>query len=192
MRQNRKDIEHISNSYISIIKKYKKAKINNIYLYFIYPQLNKMQNKEVQFKINNLILDKIYKLICSVELSELVNSPSIYIVNYEITYFINYVLSIKFYEYFYIPETRYSTLLLTSITINIKNGIVYGLKDLFDSESNYKDFLNQLINNESIKFNIDVFNHNYYLTQDEIIIYNNYELISIPFCSISHIISKNF
>lgn len=210
MKQNKKENEQIANSYLSIITNYKKEKKKNIQIYSIYPQLNKMDNKQVQSKINNLILDKVYEFLPKIKNSYRKKITIYYYVNYEITHFMNYILSIKFYEFYYNKEINESNYFINSITINVLDGTIYELKDLFEKEVNYKIKINKLLKENLSKVNttteiICKLNFSdtvqgFYLTDNSIVIYYQFIsnffcnckpfLLSIPFHSISHILSK--
>lgn len=104
---------------------------------------------------------------------------------YDITVNKNEILSMKLENYYY-PENMASGITtVRGLTINLITGKNYRLRDLFDPDSNYQDYLNNIINNLIRENNIPLIEdfpgitgyEEFYLTEDElVIIYQRYQL----------------
>lgn len=146
-------------------------------IFFNYPQIVGITDYEVQLKINKLILDKVYVLV-----NQQRNTAGIYseiIGSYEIKLFDSNLISVWFYIYGYGRRIGYSKSLVNSVTIDLKVGNEYTLKDMFKEGMDYKqtineEILNQLDNWEMILIkdfeSIDD-DQDYYLIKDNIVIY---------------------
>ena len=154
-------------------------KIENEYADITYPEL-KLKHKKVQYKINNLILDRTQSFIKK-ELDKFSDQRNIN-GEYKVTLNKRNLLSIIFEFYSYLPEENSTFDLLKSLTIDTREGCIYNFNDLFYEGSNYENSINTIII-ENIKENsipiIEEYaninkNRKFYLTEDSLVIY--YEL----------------
>lgn len=181
-------------------------KIENENVDITYPEL-KLKHKKVQYKINNLILDRTQSFIKK-ELDKFSNQRNIN-GEYKITLNKRNLLSIAFEFYSYLPQENSTFDILKSLTVNTREGYIYNFNDLFYKGSNYENNINRIII-ENIKENsipiIEEYaninkNRKFYLTEDSLVIY--YELnrnsryapiycipqFTIPYNSIENIIN---
>lgn len=108
----------------------------------IYPFFNNLNSKVVENTLNNLIIDK-YLILLKKELFS--HKKFIYTKifgSYSLSLQKENIASFLFYMYSYGLNNKES-ISYESLTINYETGDIYELKDLFKSESNYIEKLNQ-------------------------------------------------
>ncbi|MEQ8198760.1 MAG: hypothetical protein ABRQ27_12250, partial [Clostridiaceae bacterium] len=117
-------------------------KIENEYADITYPEL-KLKHKKVQYKINNLILDRTQSFIKK-ELDKFSDQRNIN-GEYKVTLNKRNLLSIIFEFYSYLPEENSTFDLLKSLTIDTRECCIYNFNDLFYEGSNYENSINTII-----------------------------------------------
>lgn len=115
-------------------------------LHLIYPQVAGMKEKAVQDRINALLYSTAFTLKDEQRSEvEMYKDSYNYYVQYEVTRFDKKVLSIKFMECLSMPWYAHPINKLCAVTLNPKDGSVYGLKDIFKPGSNYRAVLNRTL-----------------------------------------------
>lgn len=125
-----KDINE--NTYTLVINTYSKGKIN-----VKYPQINQLQNNNLQQAINEIVKKQALKLVGEVEKDEIVTTLDI---DYNIKRFDDTLLSIQFIGYINSKGAPYPMFLAYTSNINIESGTELKLIDYFDIS---KDFVEQ-------------------------------------------------
>ncbi len=125
-----KDINE--NTYTLVINTYSKGKIN-----IKYPQINQLQNNDIQQDINEIVKKQALKLVGEVEKDEIVTTLDI---DYNIKRFDDKLLSIQFIGYINSKGAPYPMFLAYTSNINIESGTELKLIDYFDIS---KDFVKQ-------------------------------------------------
>lgn len=130
---------HESRVYTSLlIQQYQSNKVN-----VQYPQIIGLPNAEHQVKLNAAIKDKVFDLMAvnGIKRENLVEMSG----SFEVKLNQGEWLSIIFSNYAYWEGAAHGLTLHDSLTMNVKTGTIYQLKDLFKSGSYYKTRLTTII-----------------------------------------------
>ncbi|NLY42575.1 MAG: DUF3298 and DUF4163 domain-containing protein [Clostridiaceae bacterium] len=139
-----------------------------------YPQVSGLKNPEVQFKINQAIIEQIQQMVYS----QIPDAAEIQ-VDYRVTYNQNGILSMVFEQYSYVRGAAHGMTTVESLTIDLENARIYTLKDLFNPGSNYVETINNQIKLQIKERDIPMLkefdsiseNQQFYLTEKDIVIY---------------------
>lgn len=182
-------------------------KIQNKLERIIYPEFRK--NSIVADKINNDILFKATEMKRNWKYTDEIDKIKFYSY-YEIKFREEEIISIRFDETVYLPESSRPYKEIKSITLNIDTGMEYLFSDFFKKDVNYKSIINKYIQDYIIYKNIDTlreFNgieseQDFYLTESEFIIYfqpyvyttRTYGplIIPIPYKNLKNIMDKEY
>jgi hypothetical protein len=153
--------------------------ITSLNLSIYYPQLF-LLNKTSQQTINEAIYRKVYALFSKVNkqgyfqpgISEMTG-------DYEVKNNQRGIVSITLSNFTNMPTLAHPVTYLDSITTDVRNGRIYLLKDLFKSNSNYRERINKLIEVQIKERNIPLLdsfkgihpNQKYYIADKALIIY---------------------
>ena len=184
---------------------FKKANINQ--KSSTYPTVDFKNNQLLENKINTTIERTAKSMIPGPEYKDrnIISAAS----KYDIAVNKNEIFSIRLENYFFPEKAANGVTKVKGITINIINGKIYRLKDLFIENSNYKSLLDTIIKMEIKKNEIPLLeefpgikgNEEFYLTDNElVIVYQRYELtpgyygvleFKIPYDKLNNVIDKN-
>ncbi|MTI59863.1 MAG: DUF3298 domain-containing protein [Firmicutes bacterium] len=172
-----------------------------------YPQLTRTSNQPLENRINRLIKRTVDKTLPTGRYQDMniITAAS----KYETTVNYNDILSLRFENYYY-PEMMASGItVVQALTINLITGKKYKLRDLFREGSNYKAYLDNIIEQEIIEGGIPLINEFPGITGDEVfylkkdtlvIVYQEYELtpgyygtleFHIPYSKLEPLINEN-
>jgi hypothetical protein len=151
-------------------------KIYNKMERIIYPELRK--NSIVADKINNDIFFKATEMKRSWKYTDEIDKIKFFS-NYDIKLREEEVISIRFDEVVYLPDSSRPYKEIKSITLNTDTGMEYSFSDFFKKDINYKKIINNYIKDYIISKNIDTlreFNgidneQEFYITGSELVIY---------------------
>jgi hypothetical protein len=170
-----------------------------------YPLLVGLKNREVQTYLNEEIKKLVHELMQEqmtegLELQEMTGK-------FDIKVNKNYIVSLVFTNYAYWKGAAHGLTLQKSITMNVDDGTIYELKDLFKSNSYYKTKLTTIIKKQIKNLDIPIINpfksvkdsDDFYLTDQALIMYYpiyeytpyyvNIPEFTIPYTEISDLIS---
>jgi Protein of unknown function (DUF3298)/Deacetylase PdaC len=143
-----------------------------------YPRLKSMSNQHIQETINQVIWQKINRLIYN---QDYYKNPDNTEMNgsFEIKTNERGILSLSLSNYAYTYHMAHGLTLMESITVNIKTGKFYQLKDLFKKNSNYVQKLSDLIRVQIDQRKIPLLepfkmikpNQDYYIADKSLVIY---------------------
>lgn len=194
-----------SNSATIAEKKFKQDGIDVSYPQVVLP------DKELQDKINQAIQEKVFGLIArqrqwpdsaGIKNFEMTG-------DYKITLNESNLLSVRLENYIYPELAAHGMTMVDSITLDLKNGRIYTLADLFERGSEYIYVLNQFISQQFQQQEIPMIsefkgitsNQDYYLTKKNLVIYFQiYEYtpyyvgvveFKIPYFKITNYINKS-
>ncbi|QTL97103.1 DUF3298 domain-containing protein [Iocasia frigidifontis] len=172
-----------------------------------YPQLARVSNQPLENRINRLIKRTVDKTLPTGRYQDMniITAAS----KYETTVNYNDILSLRFENYYY-PEMMASGItVVQALTVNLITGKKYKLRDLFREGSNYKAYLDNIIEQEIIERGIPLINEFPGITGDEVfylkkdtlvIVYQEYELtpgyygtleFNIPYSKLEPLINEN-
>jgi hypothetical protein len=172
-----------------------------------YPQLIRSSNQVIKNRINRLIKKTSEETLPAgrYRYMSIITAAS----KYEITVNRNEILSIRFENYYYPEMMANGITVVQGLTVNLPSGKKYILKDLFKPGSNYKEYLNNIIERQIIEKDIPLINEFpgikgnevFYLKEDSlVIVYQEYELtpgyygtleFNMPFIELLPIIKKD-
>ena len=140
----------------------------------VYPQVEGLPNKKVQREINQLIEKQANKLFAG----EGCNGVTI-TGNYAVKLNQKSLLSIRLEAYLFRQGAAHGMTLANSLTVDLKTGKVYGLRDLFKSNSHYIYKISEMIKAQIKErdlpllreFNRITDRQDFYLTKDDLVIY---------------------
>ncbi|ARK29092.1 DUF3298 and DUF4163 domain-containing protein [Halalkalibacter krulwichiae] len=148
-----------------------------------YPQLHRLKDYTVQMMLNERIKKQVMTMMKKQGYKE--NPQTTITGGYEIKTNQRDIVSLTNSHYSY-SGGAHGVTLLKSLTMNIKNGFVYSLKDLFKPSTDYKNRLNFLINEQIKERELPLIapfegvssNQYYYISDKALIIYFQlYELL---------------
>lgn len=140
-----------------------------------YPQVQGLKNESVQNQINELIKRQVFSMIpgegCDVY-QEIVG-------NYRITLNEKGILSIRFEVYTFRKHAANGLTVVRSLTVNLENGKVYQLHDLFKINSDYKIVITKMIQQQIKERDLPLIREfrgitdyqDFYLTENSLVIY---------------------
>lgn len=147
----------------------------------VYPQVTGLPDEKVQEQINRAIEERVYGLIAEQRVWPDASGLKILemIGTYQIKVNKNGILSVRLENYMFPEHAAHGTTMVKSITVDLKTGRVYTLKDLFQRGSDYIYTLNQMISQQFKEKNIPMINEfkgitvnqDYYLTSKNLVIY---------------------
>lgn len=171
-----------------------------------YPRIFGQINPAVQYRINRAIRQQARKYMPEpTSYMDIVYANS----SYTQTLRKNNIFSLRFESGYFQNHAAHPISFLSSITFNARTGQIYSLADLFDPQSNYKQRLTRIIQQQIIAKQIPLLvpfkgitgNEDFYLTNDGLVIYYQiYEYtpyvygilqFTIPYSEIRDIISKS-
>ncbi len=147
----------------------------------VYPQVAGLPDMEVQEQINRAIEGTVYALIAEQRVWP--DSVGLKIAEMIGTYVIevnkNGILSIRFENYMYPEMAAHGTTMVKSITVDLKTGQIYTLRDLFRPGTDYIMVLNKLISQQFKEQGIPMIKEfdgitiqqEFYLTPTDLVIY---------------------
>ncbi|MFA4967495.1 MAG: DUF3298 domain-containing protein [Candidatus Margulisiibacteriota bacterium] len=172
-----------------------------------YPQTANLKDKALQKQINDFLYAKAFEHIKAQKFTKDEEKTISYFAIYEVAKFTSPLLSVKFDESFMFKHMAHPNNAVKSITLNLKTGKVYSLKDLFKGD--FEKRLNQLIKEEVAKREPPLLtpfkgidkDQEFYLTKDSLVIYFQEYLytchaegplfIYIPYSSIKDILRSS-
>lgn len=148
-----------------------------------YPEIVRPINPGLENRINRLIRETAEETLPSGRYLEMniITAAS----EYEATVNKNEILSIRFENYYYPEKMASGITVVSAITLNLITGRKYRLKDLFIPGSNYKAYLDRIIEGEIEEEDIPLIedfpgitgNEVFYLEEENlVIVYQRYEL----------------
>ncbi len=155
---------------VSVIEK--KRKLDQFESLIYYPELTGLANKPVQDKINAALKNDFF--------ADYQGDPEATLnADYEVMYHKQDVLNLMGYFYEYPLGAAHGMPGRTSVILNLANGNVYHLKDLFKPGSGYKEKINKIIKEQFAKKQDDLLgefetiddNVSFYLEDDGFVIY---------------------
>lgn len=154
------------------------GKAENIEVEIKYPVVINMGNKEVEEKINNIIIEKAGINLES-DGSDNEDFKETLYTGYEITKKSNDILSIYFFSSLFIEGAAHPSRYIDSVTFDLETGEILELNDLFKEESDYKNILNSILKEKVKELDLQVFNefkgleeeHGFYLKDNNLVIY---------------------
>lgn len=172
-----------------------------------YPQIVRLRNSFVRRMINNSILDAVYDLIRK---HNYVSNPDVTITgNYSVKLHQKGLLSLLYENYGYSKGAAHGITYQSSQTFNLEDGAEYKLRDLFQSGSDYRRRLSDIIKREFKKRDIPMIaefqsigeDQDFYLTDKAIGIYfqlyeytpyvYGFPTFEIPFPEVKDVIDPN-
>ncbi|MGM0878051.1 MAG: DUF3298 domain-containing protein [Bacillota bacterium] len=153
--------------------------ITSLNLTIYYPQLL-LLNKTSQQTINEVIYRKVYALFFKVNKQGYFQPGKTEMTgDYEVKNNQRGIVSITISNFTNMPTLAHPVTYLDSITTDVRNGGIYQLKDLFKSNSNYRERINKLIEVQIKERNIPLLhlfkgihpNQKYYIADKALIIY---------------------
>lgn len=144
-----------------------------------YPELIQLQNKEVQGKINRLIIKKVKALIDEQYKQQAANHFTEMIGSFEIKTNERNLFSVSFGNYAYAEGFAHGLSLMDSLTVDVQTGRVYALKDLFKGNSDYVKVLSKQVKMQIKERELPILNHftsidrdqSYYIADKSLVIY---------------------
>lgn len=147
----------------------------------VYPQVAGLPDPEVQDRINRTIKNAVNRLIASqrqwpdaagLEIGEMTGT-------YKIGVNKNGILSVRLENFIYPTGAAHGLTMVKSVTVDLKTGKVYTLKDLFQRGADYILTLNKMIAEQFRKRDLPMVNEfkgitvnqDYYLTPQKLVIY---------------------
>jgi len=109
-----------------------------------YPQISKLGDEALQTWINSQLYAKAFELRETIGMN-MEESKASYFSRYDVTLEKRDILSIRFAQTYSGPGGTRPVYRITAITLNIKSGSEYELRDVFKSEADYRSVLNGLI-----------------------------------------------
>jgi hypothetical protein len=149
-------------------------------LHVQYPYVKGLKDKSLQTSINDLIYKTAFKLKDNYYMEVTKNKDSYrYYVEYAVTYRDRNILSMKFLECLSLPFYAHPINEVHAITIDLNNGSLYSLKDLFKQGISWKPVLNGIIKGKIDKNKIKLLDEfkgidkeqGFFLTDDSVAIY---------------------
>lgn len=150
--------------------------LENDHISVYYPQVEGLENTEVEKRINRRILDLVEDLINSQRDEEaIVEITGSYLVRLNK----KSLLSIRFEIYSYREMAAHGLTIVKSLTFDLNSGRVYQLDDFFRPDSGYLQFISQQIKLQIVQEDIPLIaafnsidkNQDYYLSDKFLIIY---------------------
>lgn len=152
-------------------------KTENIEVEIKYPVVINMGNKEVEEKINNIIIEKAGMNLES-DGSEDEDFKETLYTGYEITKKSNDILSIYFFTSLFMEGAAHPSRYIDSVTFDIHTGDILELNDLFKENAEYENILNLLLNEKVKELDFELFSefkgleeNGFYLKDNSLIIY---------------------
>lgn len=150
-----------------------------------YPQVTGLKDVKVQSRINTLIYSKAFeherRALVDMSLEKNHRGKSLrYLSEYKITNNLNKnLVSIRFNESAFISGSAHPNDEIKSITIDLRDGKVYRLKDLFTENSDYRSRMDKFIHEEIQKKGLQLLKgfegieeeQDFYITDEEIVVY---------------------
>lgn len=142
-------------------------KINQTGVKIYYPELVQLQSKEIQEKINRLIIKKVKNLIDRQYQEQGANHFTEMIASFEIKTNERNILSITFVNYAYAEGFAHGLTLMDSLTLDSQTGKVYSLKDLFKGNSDYVRVLSKQIRRQIKERELPTLNNFTSISEDQ-------------------------
>lgn len=161
-----------------IVTKTYTEKTENIEVETKYPVVTNMENKDVENKINNMILEKIGIQEEPIEIDDETFKETIQ-GDYEITLKTKNRLSIKFSDILYMEGAAHPSRYIYSLTFDFKTGNILKLKDLFKENVDYKNKLNTILSEKVNKLDFKLFEEykgieekqEFYMIENSLVVY---------------------
>ncbi|MTI65681.1 MAG: DUF3298 and DUF4163 domain-containing protein [Firmicutes bacterium] len=170
---NNKLFRKVNTNEVNIVTK----KIEKPNIEVRYPQITNLENKLVEQQLNKKLKSRAISLM---EDQERDQYNLVYMdASYNVKLNEKKLLSIYFNNYGYSKGAAHGGMLTNSITLDIKSGKEYEIKDLFKPNANFKKRLSDIIKKQIKEKDIYLLgefesindNQDYYLTNDKLVIY---------------------
>ncbi len=172
-----------------------------------YPRLVRSSNQTLENRINRLIRRTSEETLPAGRYRDMniITAAS----QYDTTVNRNEILSLRFENYYYPEKMANGITVVRGLTVNLITGKKYRLEDLFRTGSNYKAYLDNIIERQIVEKDIPLLNgfpgitgnEVFYLTEDSlVIVYQEYDLtpgyygtleFTIPYTELKPIINEN-
>ncbi|GAA3402292.1 DUF3298 and DUF4163 domain-containing protein [Paenibacillus hodogayensis] len=144
-----------------------------------YPQLSGLPNRKAQLRINDTIMQLVYRMIRD---QGYVQDPTKEMTGtYEIKLNGHGLISIVFQNYAYSKGQAHGVTVQKSLTMDLWDGREYRFADLFRPDSGYKETIDAIIRKQIEEKDVPIFdmnsfpgvgpNQDYYLTPNELAVY---------------------
>ncbi|MFC1767826.1 DUF3298 domain-containing protein [Candidatus Margulisiibacteriota bacterium] len=154
------------------------------HLHIKYPRVEGLADKSMQNSINDIFYSSAFKLWNgNTALVKKSTKGYSYYVDYSVTRRTDGFISVRFEESLNLPFYAHPFNKVCGITVNLKDGSIYSLKDLFKPGSNYRTVLNSILKEgveaQAKKINVPLLaefkgidkDQEFYLTRDSIVVY---------------------
>jgi len=147
----------------------------------VYPQVAGLPDEEVRERVNRAIEERVYGLIAEQRVWP--DSVGLKIAEMIGTYTVGVnkkgILSVRLENYMFPEQAAHGSTMVKSVTVDLKTGKVYTLKDLFRRGSDYIYVLNRITSQQFKEKDIPMINEfkgitvnqDYYLTRKNLVIY---------------------
>ncbi|QZY54093.1 DUF3298 and DUF4163 domain-containing protein [Crassaminicella profunda] len=153
-------------------------KTKNMEVTIKYPVIINMANKEVENKSNKMIVERMGVYDEPIETDDEAFKETLQ-GDYEITRKTKRQLSIKFSNIAYMEGATHPTSHIDAVTFDLKTGELLGIKHLFRQDIDYKNRLNNVLNEKVNELDFKLFdeykgieeNQGFYLTENRLVVY---------------------